>query len=589
MTGSASLGVRSVELTGTEAKYREDLNLPDGLRLLGLDFRYAPRVGEGAVDRLELHADHLGGDPFESIRFAVRKYGAYHLRLDHHRSEYFYDDTILPAALASVSGSTGGDFHRFDFARTRSTAALDVDFTPSTRLSVGLERQTRAGDRTTTLSLERDEFALEQPLDEASRALTVGLRHAWKRVTLVVDQQLRDFEDASELLLPGVSPGSNTADASELQFYVFGRPYDYSSRGHALKVLAQPTDRLDVHVGWRLEDLQLDFTGLEDARGTRFAGTPFTTSRAGGGVVDRAIEIADLDLGFALTDRVRLTGSARRSTLDQTGELAIGVDLGSGAADLATDGFETGAEIALSSTVVVAVGWSHERRSTINGWTYGIRGALEEAETDRSGYFGRLTLNAPGGLELSAAVEDDSIDDPFTLASPTASRRYKLGVKRRWSNGLSLSGSYRRTDVENERSQWLADTEQANLRLTYGRPRLQLSTGFTRGDLARSVEQGVTAGTRTTVFAIDYAARSTFGDATARWQLNDRIAIGGELRWFYNHGSVGLTRDETQAFLDLRVSSNYSVQISYRDVEYVEDAYDRYDARIAEVALRRRW
>lgn len=262
---------------------------------------------------------------------------------------------------------------------------------------------------------------------------------------------------------------------------------------------------------------------------------------------------------------------------------------GDGVVARADVGFEAGAEIAVSSTIVVAVGWSHEARAALQGWGYGTRGSSEVADTDRAGYFGRLMLKAPGGIELRAAVEDDSIDDPFTLASPTSSRRYKLGVKRRWSNGLSLAGNYRRTDVENERSHWLADTEQADLRFTHRRPRLELTTGFTRAEIAHSVEQGVAAGARVTVFSIDYAARSTFADAAARWQLNERIGIGGELRRFDNHGSAGLARDDDRAFIELRRRSDYSLQVAYRDVEYVEDTYDRYDARILEMAFGLSW
>jgi len=589
LTGSVSLGVRSVDLSGTEAKYREDVNLDDGARLFGVHLSYLPRVGEAPVNRIELDADHLGGDPSESIHLGVRKYGAYNLRLDRHRSEYFYDDTILPAALASVSGSTGGDFHRFDFERIRSTAALDVEVTPATQISLGLERQTRTGDSTTTLSLERDEFDLEKPLDESLNAMTVGVRHAWNRVTLVVDEQLRDFENTSELFLPGASAGRNTADAAELQFFMFDQSYDYTSRSHSIQVLTEPTDRLDVTVGWRLEDLELDLQGSEQAAGTTFAGAPFATSRSGPGAVGRDIEIVDLDLGFAVTERVRLIGGARRSMLEQDGELTIGADVGASDWDIATDGFEVGAEIAIASVVVVAAGWSNESRATTYGWAYNTRAAGEEIDTDRAGYFARLMVNLAGGLELKASVDDDSIDDPFTLASPTASRRYKLGARQRWSNGLSLAGNYRQTDVDNDRSNWAADTEQADIRLVYQRPRLQLSAGYTRITLARSVEQSVTAGTRVTVFTIDYAADSTFADASARWQLNDRLAIGGDLRSYANRGSFALTRDDNRAFLDVRVGSDYWVQLAYRDLDYVEDAYDAYDAGILELMFGVGW
>jgi hypothetical protein len=356
-----------------------------------------------------------------------------------------------------------------------------------------------------------------------------------------------------------------------------------------VQVLAEPTARLDVRAGWRREDLDLDFESREDVRGTAFSGAPFSIARNGPGAIQRDIEIANLDVVFAVSERVRLIGAARRSTLEQDGELALGSDLGSGIWDIATDGFEVGAEISVSAALVVAAGLSSERQRTSRAWTYNVRGTAAEATPDRKGYFARLMLTSGAGLEITASVEDNDIDDPFTLASPTSSRRYKAGVRRQWSNGLALSGHYRRTDVENDRSHWLADTEQADVRLTYERPRLHLSAGYTRADLARSIEQEVTAGSRLVVFPIDYASAATFGDASGRWQINDRLAIGGDVRWYDNDGSFPVTRDDDRAFLDWRLSAAYSVQIAYRNVEFVEDAYDAYDSRIIEVAFGMRW
>jgi hypothetical protein len=589
LTGSVSLGVRSVDLDGTEAKYREDVNLDDGARVFGVQLGYVAPTGEAPVDRVDLDAANLGGDPFESVHLGVRKYGAYDLKLDRRRSEYFYDDTILPAAAASVTGSTGGDFHTFDFERIRSTAALDIEATPATRVSVGLERQTRTGDSATTLTVERDEFDLEKPLDESLDTFRVGVRHSWERVTLIVDEQFRDFENTSELFLPGASAGRNPADAAELQFFTFDQSYDYAARSHAVRLLTEPTARLDVQAGWRFEDLELDLQGAEQASGTSAAGAPFSTSRSGPGKVGRDIEIADVELGFDIGPRVRLVGAARRSTLEQSGELTFGPNVGASAWEIATDGYEIGAELALSAVVTVAAGWSSESRSTVYGWSFDADAAGTDGDTGRTGYFARLMLHLAGGLDITASVEDNSIDDPFTLASPTSSTRYKATARRRWSNGLSLSANYRNTDVDNDVSNWLAGTEQGDVRLIYQRPRLQVSGGYTRVDLERSVEQAVTAGTRVTVFAIDYTAESSFWDASARWQLNERFAIGGDLRSYDNHGSFRLTRDDFRAFLDMRVGDDYRLQIAYRDLDYVEDAYDAYDVGILELAFGVSW
>jgi hypothetical protein len=589
LAGSLSLGVRSVDVDGTETKYREDVNLDDGGRLFGLDVSYVAPTGDTPVDRVELNAANLGGDPFESIHFGVRKYGRYDLKLDRRRSEYFYEDTILPAAAASVSGSTGGDFHTFDFERIRSTAALDVDVTPATRVSLGLQNQSRTGDSTTTLGVERDEFDLDKPLDESLNTANVGVRQSWDSVTLIVDEEVRDFENSSELFLPGASAGRNAADTAELQFFTFDQSYDLAMRSHSLRVLAAPTARLDLAAGWRLESLKLDLEGDEQASGRSAGGAPFTTSRSGPGAVGRDIEIVDVDLGFALGERVRLVGAARRSTLEQNGELTIGPSVGASTWDIETDGYDIGAELALSPPLTVAVGWSSESRSTTYGWLFDADAVARDSDTDRAGYFARLLFHPKGGLEVTASVEHNSIDDPFTLASPTSSTRYRATARWRWNNGISLSANYRNTDAHNDVSNWLADTEQFDTRVIYQRARLHVSGGYTHVDMERAVEQAVTAGSRVTVFAIDYAARSSFRDVSARWQVNERFAIGGDLRAYDNHGSFRLTRDDFRAFLDVRMGEDYLFEIAYRDLDYAEDAYDYYDAGILELAFGLSW
>jgi hypothetical protein len=52
---------------------------------------------------------------------------------------------------------------------------------------------------------------------------------------------------------------------------------------------------------------------------------------------------------------------------------------------------------------------------------------------------------------------------------------------------------------------------------------------------------------------------------------------------------IALMRDDYRAFFDVHVSSDYLVQIAYRDLDYVEDAYDAYDAGILKVAFGVSW
>ena len=41
--------------------------------------------------------------------------------------------------------------------------------------------------------------------------------------------------------------------------------------------------------------------------------------------------------------------------------------------------------------------------------------------------------------------------------------------------------------------------------------------------------------------------------------------------------------------LGVAFGDTYALRIAYRNVDYREDAYDHYDARLLEVALRVRW
>ena len=590
LTGSVSIGARSVDVGGAKTKFREDVNLDDGVRLFDASLHYQPTERGSGIDRLDLDATGLGGDPFETIHLGVRKYGGFDLKLDHRRSAYFYEDTILPAALASVTGSTAGDLHHFDFARVRDSAALDIDLSPATRLSLGIEHQTRTGDSTTTLDLQRDEFELDKPLDESLNGLTVGVRHSWERITVVVDEQLHDFKNTSELILPGYSPGSNTTDPAELLFFRADQSYDYTSRGHSVRLMAKPTAKLAVNGGWRTESLDLDMQASETSNGTTFAGASFTESLEGPATIGRDITVTDFDFGYAIGDRVRVVGSARRNSLSQDGGVAFGPDVGAGMWDIDTDGWEAGFEYAVSSTILVSAGWSTETRTVNRSWMLGAASSVDtDEQTSRDGFFARLLVHLTGGLELTASVEDNDIDDPFALASPTSSRRYKIGAKKRWSSGISINGTFRKTDVENDSSAWLADTKQMDVRLMYRRQRLQVSAGYSQIKLQRAIDQLVTAGTVQRLFAIAYDADSTLSDASARWQLNQRYSVGGELRTYDNAGSFKIARDDYRAFLDVALRGNYALRVAYRDLDYTEDAYDDYDARLIEVALRLRW
>ncbi|MCG8455962.1 MAG: hypothetical protein MI919_06730, partial [Holophagales bacterium] len=187
LDGRFRLGYRFVDTSGNENKYREDLNLDEGARLfeLRLDFE-APDSMRSLVDRASLDVQTFGGDPFETLHLRVQRFGTFDFRFDRTESTYFYEDIIVPKELADFNISDGGDFHHFDFDRVRDRASLKVKITPAAEILVGLDRFTKKGESTTTLDVSRDEFELDQPVDESYDQLRVGLRYSWPKATLVL-------------------------------------------------------------------------------------------------------------------------------------------------------------------------------------------------------------------------------------------------------------------------------------------------------------------------------------------------------------------------------------------------------------------
>lgn len=591
ISGRVSLGARSVDVDGALSKFREDVNLDDGVRIFDATLSYVPDPSDdNVVDRIELDAHNLGGDPFETIHFGARKYGAFDLKLDHRRSDYFYQDTILPRALASVDGVTAGDFHEFDFERVQDKASLGIDVTPATKLNFNVDRYSRKGDSRTTLDLQRDDFVLIRPIDESMNSFNVGVQHAFDKVTLIFEREGRQFDNANEMFLPGASSGENTTDPSELQFFTLDQSYDYRSHGNVIRVVARPTDRLDFQAGWRAERLALGVNAAEQSAGTDFSGNPFTTDLTGGpGAIDRDIDIQDFGFGYGVSERLRVVGRLRHLKLDQNGALLFGGEQGNGIWDLETTGAEAGVELAVTDRVVMNVGLSSESRDASYASALDTDMLGGRTETDRDGYFARFTFDTAEGIQIVASLEDNDINDPYTLASPTSSRRYRIIARRSWDNGYALSASIRRDERDNTLSGWSGQTDQLDLRLSHESDRLRYSIGLSQIDLSRNIDQTVTGGTRQDLFVVDYSADMTLLDGSVNWRINDRVSLGGSLNDYDNGGSFPINRQDVRAFVELSLREEYLVRVGYRGLDYEDDGFDDYNADMLEVAIGVKW
>ena len=231
LSGYWEIGFRSVDVDGSSNKYRQHLNLDDGLWLSGFGLVYLPEEKTAFTpDRIEISASNLGSEPYQNISIGVRKYGSYRFSYQRQKSEYFYQDILIDSSEENPEMSNGGDFHHFDFDRVRDRLNFDIQVGDQAKFLLDLNQYTKKGESTTVLDIEREEFELEQPIDQKLKNYNLGFEYRWDKSTITFNQRWRDFYNDVEIFLLNPSEGSAPLDPTRLDNFYLEQPYGYDSR-----------------------------------------------------------------------------------------------------------------------------------------------------------------------------------------------------------------------------------------------------------------------------------------------------------------------------------------------------------------------
>ncbi len=597
-TGSFMTGYRDVSTSGSNDKYREDVDLEEGPRLFQLDLNYIP--GDAMrkfADRVQINVSNFGGDPFETLSVSVVKNRKYSFDYDRRKSNYFYEDIILPVALAGNPAlALAGDFHHFDVDRVQDVGRFRVWASDKAKLDFGFNRYTRRGESTTTYDISRDEFEFDKPVDESLNDYYVGLEYSFPKATLVLEQRRLEYENAFEVFLPGRSLGEDPEDATILDFYFLDQPYDLEGDDTIVRLISQPNDRLLLRVSGQLQSHELEFNVSEEGEGIAFTGAPLVIDSTGLGEVERDVDLFDFDVTYQLNDRWALLAGGRRYELDQLGDVTVEGTRGTGDWDISTTSYEIGAQVALSPETTLAFGLREEARDLEFRWTENGEGHGDRVDTDQTGYFVDVGWRPSATCSVNLELEDSSFDNPFALTSPTDRQRYKLRGRKKLDNGFSVSGSYAINEVENSASGWTSDFDQLELRLGYMKNGFNGSLGYSNVDVERKIDQTVVTlpgfgGGQELFFPILYQADSDFIDGRFRYDGDGGWAVGADLRLYENSGSFGIERDDYRGWVEYEIGEGYLVHLGYRTIDFdeVDFDFDDYDAEILEISFGYRW
>jgi len=582
--GKFEIGYRYVDINGNKDKYYEDLNIKKGPRLLELNFDIIPSGKyKNYFDLLNIYATTIGGDPFESYGFTLKKHGSFNFRYGHRKATYFYKDTILPTNMADSSLSSGGDFHHFSFERNFDDLYLDIRFSERAKFFVSFDRQQKTGESTTTLDVSRDEFEFDKPVYELKTEYRTGLQVNLDKVDFYLEGSYRDYENHSRVFLPGFSAGGDPANLTELSFYELMTPYEFTMPMFTARINARPTDRIKATAAYTFSDLDMKLDYYESGLGVNYNGAPLDYTTTGRADINRKFNLVDFDFSFRAHDMVYLIGGFRYSKLDQDGELSIeGSDTVDSLIDIKTYIYEAGAQVIPYKTLALTGGIRWESRDAFHE----IEEAGHEEETkktERTTFFLNANYKLTNKVSLMGEYERGSFEGPYTLMSPTDLNRFKIRAKIKPVKGLNFMLSYLRRDIDNDDSGGKFDSNTYSIDIGYSLTnQLYVSAGYSRQDIDTSISNLVIfpappwdpTGGGQSLWNISYESGNNIFRGSLKYKINKNFSAGAMAYYYKNSGTWELDWTTIKGWLKYTLDSGYSIFLSYRYNNYDENIYD---------------
>lgn len=586
--GNFMFGYRFVDTSGADFKYKEDINLDDGVRLFNFDLCYMPNEKlKKLLDRLDINVYNFGGDPFETLGLSIQKYGRYKFQYNRKKAAYFYHDL-------HEAGGNLYDLHAFDFDRVMDSGLLKVRLGSAFNLYLNFDRYTKKGDSVTTFDIDRIEFEFDKPIREDLKEVTVGVDINLNRYSFVIEEKIQDYENSNSLFLPGYADGGSGARyPSALNYFNLNQPYDLKSYTHIFKFSARPISSLLIAGSAQLISQDMDLTYSEEAEGISYLNRFFMYSFSGEGKFFRDIQLLDLDISYLLFDKLAIIGAVRYHDFDQDGFLTVNGEREDADLNFDTLGVEGALQYQFSPKFALTLGYRYEARDL-----EGTETVTYEEETKRNGFFGNLKLDPSRAVKLTFDYQHGSYDDPYTLISPTSFNRLRATAKLSVDQ-INVSGSYlwNKSKSEIYDDLWESAKNQLSLRAGYHTQKVKIFGGYSyidiehKGDRTISYPPSWSGPAGTFLWEILYEGKSSLLDGSILLSLDKNWKIGGYANYYSNTGFWEITRTSLKCYLQYTFQTGFIAQFGYRHVDFEEDlsGFNDYEANIFEVSFGYRW
>lgn len=587
LKGKFLFGYRFVDTSGTVERYKQDINLDDGLRLFNFSLQITPNETlKNLFDRIDVNMYNFGGDPYETFHLAIQKIGAYKFQYNRRKSNYFYADQH------KIAGGEPYNPFTFNFDRTMDSMFFKITVHKNVDVYANFDRYGKMGNSTLTLDINRIEFEFDKPIEENYRAFTLGVDAHIKNFTFSFAEKVMDYDNANSFFLPGAADGGDGSRyPSTLNYFSLDQPYDLKTYTHTFKATGRLFDRLLLNGKARISNQDMDLTYAEKADGMDYLGRFFMYDQGGSGQFERDISLFDVDATYLLHDKLALVAAFRFNEFDQEGYLTIDGDREDAMLNYKNTAAEGGVQYQFSSRMVLTAGYRYEIRKLD-----GTETVTYEEETTRNGIYGNIKWDVKA-LKITADYQFGDYDDPFTLISPTSFHRFRFTAKANVDD-FNFSGSYLYNKANSEvyDDEWNSTKNQFSLRAGYNGQKIRASAGYSLLDVEHKGDRTIAyppswEGAGSFAWDILYEGKSHLFDAYLSADLEDNWALGGYVNFYTNRGFWEIDRFTLKAYVEYTFNNGLVSQIGYRYVDFEESlsGFNDYSANIFEISFGYRW
>jgi hypothetical protein len=595
-SSSIEVGYRWVDVNGNADRYRSDINVRDGLRVLDFSFDARSIDGNGALfDFLRADVSNAGGD--QTQYFSLRMDKSRYYKFDGQVRRFYYYRN-----LAGIANNQ----HHFDMRQQVSNFNLKLFPQRAIKLNMGYGRSMGKGPFLTTYNTNSDQYPVIGNARWEANDYHFGFDASTRGWNFFGEYLYRGFRNDSEQFQSTRSAGNDITNTAVLT--AFDRDTPIRSNSNILRgsVSGSIANRVHVLVQAMHNDESAKINQYELFGGVNTSNGTLTRVLLVNSNADRPSKSVDAMLSVDLRENVTLSNTSRYYKYRILGNLASSTATTTRSAagavtnTLATATFRHTTDVT-SYWNTLQLQFNYGRKFSGNlGWRYTFRdvkllgATAAENQSERqntNSFIGGARFRPVDKANFFIDYENGSSDNVFVRISPLDYQRLRLRANIGITDSLSFNSTFTATDRTNPTPQVKNDSDYRGFSATMmwePKARFWVTGGynydsvFSTANIAFFVSSVLRTGTSR------YYSKQNFFFVDSRVGLTSHVDLFFVYRYLKDLGapnsappvlvptdnnfitSLPLNRHNPEARLAFRFNNHVTANVSYRHYSYNE-------------------